>query len=150
MKFSMGLAIALIIALVIVAVVISALYGNWQAYRARKRFDKLVYTTPGWSLNHTPFECEQPCDKQHCHFCEGGLLYCTVCHGAEASAPTHCPGVVMCQDVQDQVQAGKIDFKNGKWTSDGVEYTFPDHAITPPAVSFGPCKTEKHGGGVYK
>lgn len=154
MKFSVGVAIALIVAFIIVAVVVSALWGNFQAYLARRRYARAVLDTPGWSLNHTAFECVQPCEKQHCHFCEGGLLYCTVCGGAESSAPTHCPGVRMAEEVQEYVTAEMIDFKNGQWITHPkwkpTPFVFPDHAIIPPAVSFGPCKTEKHGGGKYE
>lgn len=49
--------------------------------------------------------------------CDGGLASCTVCKGGEASLPTHCPGVKMTAEQQDDVQAGRLDFAGGEWIS---------------------------------
>ncbi len=43
------------------------------------------------------------------------LASCTVCGGGEGSLPTHCPGTRMSSDEADDVYAGRLDFKNGKW-----------------------------------
>jgi hypothetical protein len=58
-------------------------------------------------------------DQGYCLVCEGGLAWCTVCGGGEASMPTECPGVKMSQEQQDAVQAGTLDFKDGEWQCAG-------------------------------
>lgn len=58
---------------------------------------------------------QHKCDEEGCCVCEGGLAWCTVCGGAEASMPTECPGVKMTQGQQDEIQAGRIDFRGGQW-----------------------------------
>lgn len=64
-------------------------------------------------MNHTPRKCT--CDGAHCPICAGGLLHCTTCGGAEASAPTECPGLKMTQWEEAAVQAGLLDFRGGQW-----------------------------------
>lgn len=69
-------------------------------------------------MNHqfsTSAECTHP-EEQYasCAVCSG-LSICKVCNGAEASLPKECPGVRMTADQEDQVQAGKLDFRDGKW-----------------------------------
>lgn len=59
---------------------------------------------------HVP-ECEVP----HCNICDGGLAYCKVCGGAEASLPTECPGERMSSQTADDVMACRMDFKGGRW-----------------------------------
>jgi hypothetical protein len=34
-------------------------------------------------MEHTWYECPQPCDKEYCHYCYGGLDTCTVCGASE-------------------------------------------------------------------
>lgn len=63
-------------------------------------------------MKHVLFKCEQPCERQHCPYCDGGLSSCTICNGAEGSLPTDCPGVAMTHDQQDQVYSGEIDYKD--------------------------------------
>jgi hypothetical protein len=66
--------------------------------------------------NHTLFKCGPNCDNPgRCPYCDGGLAYCTVCHGAEGSLPTSCPGRPMSQEVQDDVYACRLDFRDGAW-----------------------------------
>lgn len=69
---------------------------------------------------HVQFKCppghhEEQENFGYCKFCDGGLSLCTVCHGAEASMPTECPGRPLLPEEQDQIQAGTLDFRNGKW-----------------------------------
>lgn len=59
------------------------------------------------------------CGKDSCIPCRGGLGFCLVCRGAEASMPSHCPKVEMTQEVEGRVLAGKIDFKDGAWIKKG-------------------------------
>ena len=68
-------------------------------------------------MSHTKYICG--CTRTACHFCDGGLFWCSVCHGAEASLPTDCPGRKMTGPEQDAVQAGKLDFKTGVWEQKG-------------------------------
>jgi hypothetical protein len=42
--------------------------------------------------DHRWFKCEQPCEKQHCVYCEGGLAFCVVCKKGEAELEPTCPG----------------------------------------------------------
>jgi hypothetical protein len=70
-------------------------------------------------VNHVKFKCTlgwEKCDKCN-HDSHDDLFLCTVCGGAEASLPTECPGRKMTSMEEDAVQAGKIDFKNGEWTT---------------------------------
>lgn len=64
-----------------------------------------------WHLLHRRREC----DEEECMVCEGGLALCTTCGGAEASMPTECPGRKMTADESDNVQAGNIDYRNGRF-----------------------------------
>lgn len=41
---------------------------------------------------HIWFKCEQPCEKQHCVYCDGGLAYCVICKKGEAELEPRCPG----------------------------------------------------------
>lgn len=41
---------------------------------------------------HVWFKCEQPCEKQHCVYCDGGLSYCVVCRKGEVELEPTCPG----------------------------------------------------------
>lgn len=65
-------------------------------------------------MDHTKYK-HVDCDLSYCMFCEGGLFSCTVCGGAEASLPTDCPGVRMGRWAQDEVQAGRLNFREGQW-----------------------------------
>jgi hypothetical protein len=60
-------------------------------------------------------EAHNNCERPHCNICEGGLANCLVCHGAEGSLPTQCPGRAMTHDEQDAVMAGTLDFDEGCW-----------------------------------
>lgn len=62
---------------------------------------------------HVWYRCGPQCDG--CMYCEGGLGFCTVCRGGEGSLPTECPGEAMPMLVADEVYAGRLDFKDGKW-----------------------------------
>lgn len=64
--------------------------------------------------------------------CEGAgrcmgcnLFLCDVCGGAEGSLPTHCPGRKMTSEEGDDVYAGKVDFKDGRWIKTGEERYSP-------------------------
>lgn len=46
---------------------------------------------------------------------DDGLALCTVCGGAEASLPTHCPGRPMTQMESDSVQHLGYDYFNGEF-----------------------------------
>ena len=52
---------------------------------------------------------------EHIKFIASGLLSCTVCHGAEGSLATECPGRPMTPQQHDSVYQGKRDFVGGKW-----------------------------------
>lgn len=44
-----------------------------------------------------------------------GLGYCDVCHGAEGTLPTECPGEPMGTERGDLVYRAVLDFKSGRW-----------------------------------
>ena len=57
-----------------------------------------------------------PCPRPGaCPICDGGLLNCVICGGAEASLPTECPGHRMTATEADAVQADQLDFIDGNW-----------------------------------
>lgn len=116
-------------------------HRDWQeqnglAPSPRERFDKLVTSMSSqWAKDSaegflseqqrreilgTPYgahtlETHTNCKYQHCSICDGGLAYCKVCGGAEASLPTECPGEKMSAQTADDVVACRMDFKGGKW-----------------------------------
>lgn len=60
------------------------------------------------------------CDDEDCPVCLGGLAWCTVCGGGEASLPSECPGRKMTDAEEDAVQDGRldfviVDFGRGEW-----------------------------------
>jgi len=56
---------------------------------------------------HGAWCCEE---RESCFICEGGLALCTTCGGAEATLPTHCPGVRFTEHVEEQVRCGVLDY----------------------------------------
>ena len=62
---------------------------------------------------HTPYECDDKCTG--CCYCDGGLILCTTCGGAEGSLTTHCPGEDVPEERLDLVFEGKLDHVNRKW-----------------------------------
>lgn len=63
-------------------------------------------------MKHNILKCD--CDKPHCHICQGGLEFCTVCKGAESSLTTDCCGSILSDSQQYAVSCGD-DFVQGKW-----------------------------------
>lgn len=61
------------------------------------------------------FEVHAKCEKASCMICDGGLLVCTVCNGAEACLPSECPRVRMTSDQSHGVLRGVTDFRGGAW-----------------------------------
>jgi hypothetical protein len=56
--------------------------------------------------------CSDP-ECTGCALCRGGLAVCMVCRGGEGSLPTDCPGERMHEVVEDDVYAGRIDYRAG-------------------------------------
>lgn len=54
------------------------------------------------------------CQDVRCCICGGGLQYCTVCNGAEASLPKDCPRTPMTPDQADTVASGIVDYHGDK------------------------------------
>lgn len=106
---------------------------NGLVATARERFDKLITSmTTQEALDtlgaqqrseilgkpygaHTLETHGPECQVHHCNICDGGLAYCKVCGGAEASLPTECPGEKMSSQTIDDVFACRMDFKGGQW-----------------------------------
>ena len=55
------------------------------------------------------------CNEDRCSICDGGLAFCEVCKGGEASLPSECPGIQMTEEQSRAVQYGQFDFVDGKW-----------------------------------
>ena len=70
-------------------------------------------------MDHILYKCVDCTKSGHCHYCDGGLAFCTVCKGAEASLTSTCPGAPLSEDQGRLVQAGKLDFRGGKWSRFG-------------------------------
>lgn len=65
---------------------------------------------------HKWYRC--PSDCEGCYICRGGLAACTVCHGAESSLTTECPGYGMPPEEQDAVSEGVANFRGGQWVQE--------------------------------
>ena len=61
--------------------------------------------------------CRDNEEGRSCNICDGGLAFCKVCRGAEASLPTECPGRRMTDREEELVTSGRIDFVNGQWVT---------------------------------
>lgn len=70
----------------------------------------------GLTVDHQLHNCNggDRCDCQG-YVCIGGLAYCDVCHGAEGSLTTACPGEPMTTEQQDDVYARRVDYQDGAW-----------------------------------
>ncbi len=55
------------------------------------------------------------CNEDNCFVCRGGLSFCEVCKGAEASLPTDCPGRRLTHTEEDAIVAGALNFVDGQW-----------------------------------
>jgi hypothetical protein len=80
---------------------------------------------------HIEYICKGGHDYLGCQFCDGGLFSCTVCGGFEGSLPTDCPGARMNEVQQDDVYAGRIDYRDGRgWVKpDGTGHSMGDTDI---------------------
>lgn len=78
----------------------------------RRKFLKEVDMMKG---GHVQMKCADPDCGGSCNAC--CLAWCSVCHGAEGSLPTRCPGRFMSTLEQEGVQAGRLDYVNGGWCS---------------------------------
>lgn len=65
-------------------------------------------------MKHFLHTCE---DKEclGCNYCRGGLAFCRVCKGAEASLPTDCPGRRLTEVEEQRITEGSMDFVEGAW-----------------------------------
>ncbi len=66
-------------------------------------------------MEHTFLKCEQPCMKEACMWCEGGLGYCTTCHGFEGTLPRECPALPVVEDDLQLIYKSVLDFRDGTW-----------------------------------
>ena len=67
-------------------------------------------------LVNRDFPCKCPAGyDSNCLYCDGGLSYCSTCHGGEATLPTECPGRPLTAEEQDAVGLGLIDHVAGTW-----------------------------------
>jgi hypothetical protein len=70
-------------------------------------------------MKHVPYKCSddhKTCPNPGvCSYCDGGLIFCTVCKCGEGSLPTDCPGTPVNQEKQELIYNGELDYKDGKW-----------------------------------
>lgn len=52
------------------------------------------------------------CELSHCQFCDGGLLYCTVCHQGEGDLTVECLGDSVAQPQSDWPLSGPVTAKD--------------------------------------
>lgn len=65
-------------------------------------------------MKHVKLDCDNSqCTGANCNACN--LFICRVCGCAEGTLPTDCPGYEVADNVQDDIIAGKVDFKGGAW-----------------------------------
>ena len=57
---------------------------------------------------HVWFKCPQPCQRQFCNYCEGGLSRCTICGAVEGELLSHCPGFQLSQEAKDACYSGNV------------------------------------------
>lgn len=71
----------------------------------------------GLADDHVPFVCTSDHNdgRSHCMFCDGGLFACDVCGSLEGATTTQCPGVAMTAEQVDEVYAGRLDYRDGRW-----------------------------------
>lgn len=69
--------------------------------------------------SHVKLNCKKGC--RGCPLCDGGLVICKVCKGAEASLTTDCPGRPLSEEEELSIFNKDLDFKAGKWVEHGVE-----------------------------
>lgn len=75
---------------------------------------------------------EETCDGLNCYpavgrcfICDGGLLSCTQCGGAESSLTTECRGVKLTSGELQKISSGKLDYKGGRWYTTRIEVAQP-------------------------
>jgi serpin B len=69
-------------------------------------------------------EKHKKCDS---NYCNGGLAVCTVCHCAEGTLPTECPGEHVLYEQERRIYLGEIDFVNGAWVEGRMSRNCPPH-----------------------
>lgn len=55
------------------------------------------------------------CNDETCLVCNGGLQHCNICHCAEGSLPSDCPGEPVDTELQDRIMNNKLNYVNGAW-----------------------------------
>lgn len=94
-------------------------------------------------MNHTPLK-HVGCEGPYCCICEGGLIQCTICGGAEGSLPKHCPGTKMSAAQESAVYAGRLDFADGQWVGEAApaQQLPPEPARTAPTDERDPVRVQ--------
>lgn len=73
-------------------------------------------------VEHVLFICSKDCDNEHCNYCIGGLVKCTVCSGAESSLTTHCYGEKIGDSMLQMITNKQADFVDGDWIRPAVAH----------------------------
>ncbi len=64
--------------------------------------------------NHK-FLIHENCTKNNCLICDGGILVCIVCGGAEIELTEDCCERELTEDEKIKIAKKDIDFINGEW-----------------------------------
>lgn len=59
-------------------------------------------------MDHIWYECQQPCAKMNCWYCDGGLGTCVVCGASEGELLEQCPGYRLTPEALELCYAGRI------------------------------------------
>ncbi|QDH91773.1 hypothetical protein SEA_PHRAPPUCCINO_98 [Mycobacterium phage Phrappuccino] len=80
----------------------------------------------GFPDDHTEYVCPGKHEDGGwtCMFCAGGLFLCTVCGSDEGASTTQCPGRRMTTTENEQVDAGRLDFRGGRWVAQPSYYAY--------------------------
>lgn len=70
-----------------------------------------AYVCPGTSSQ---------CRNDVCKFCTGALTACTRCFGLTegGTMTTQCPGQPTTAEQSNDIEDGKIDYRDGKWVNE--------------------------------
>lgn len=63
------------------------------------------------------YEEHKNCTTPNCMICDGGLVVCIVCGGAEVELTSECCGTRMTIYQKEDRATGLIDYVNGKWVN---------------------------------
>jgi hypothetical protein len=64
-------------------------------------------------MKHSYYKCQ--CNRVGCQFCDGGLVACTICDGAEGTLTKECCGRLLTKEEENNIYDRRLDYENGHW-----------------------------------